>query len=397
MVWSQSDSNHSEELWIESFDKAILHGHLVSNLRHWKKEGTMANPFALLQLHAAVEGIERIRESRVDREDELAICMEALLARAQNVLVYGERGTGKSFLVRLIQDEIERTSPSVLTVTVNVSGLAAYSPFDSASAFPRAVLIQICAELWERLLGRDYWELRERLGETGSEITFRSKAETTVQEIYSYLMINERTARFEWGNSVGFSAGVKGEKRESAATERKQLDILPFEFLKFVDTLYASVLKEHGIDRIVVLCDEANLLPEFRQHEILERYLELFAARYVQFLFVAGFRNKAYYALPASFETAFELKGFSKAEYVKELIERINHNNDIAFSDEAIKYLFDCFQGHPRNTLYACSKAIHHCDEERSDEVNTLIMKLACLEYKDEMRTEEAGLPPVGP
>jgi predicted AAA+ superfamily ATPase len=74
------------------------------------------NPFASLHLHAATEPLERIRAWRVDREDEVSFCTEAILSKGQNVLLYGERGTGKSFLVRLVQDEIERTAPSVLPI-----------------------------------------------------------------------------------------------------------------------------------------------------------------------------------------------------------------------------------------------------------------------------------------
>jgi hypothetical protein len=351
------------------------------------------NPLLGAALRVEGELIETIREVRVDRDDEVSYCTEALLNKYENVLLYGERGVGKSFLVRLIHDEIERVAPSVLPITINMSGLAAYSPQDNASAFPRAVLIQLCAELWKKLLGKDYLDLRERLKETGSEITTRSRAEKTIQRIYSNLMVYSRKSRFEWHNSVGFAAGVKGEKREAGIIEQQQADILPFEFLEFISEINTNVLAEYEITRVLILCDEANLLPIFNQHEILERYLELFAAKYVQFMFVAGFVDVGQINnLPTSFEARLELKGLPTIQHAKELINKWTAD-EITFLEGAIEHVFDCFKGNPRHTLQACSKAISIALSRGRTEVDSLMTRLSCAELKEYFRKVEAEFP----
>ncbi|HEY0045327.1 MAG TPA: hypothetical protein VGB44_01305, partial [Flavobacterium sp.] len=314
------------------------------------------------------------------------VCVESIIDKKQNVLLYGKRGAGKTFLTRLIEIKIKQLDMFAFPISINMTGLLAYNfgEHENASAFPRAILIQICAEIWKQLFGKDYLELREALSETIQEIGLLSKAESTLKRIYANLMISQQKARKEWSNTLGFSAGAKGEMKRGDIIEQSNSDILPFEFLEFVDAINKYVLPEFNKSRIIVLCDEANHLPFFNQHEILERYLELFSAKSIQFLFVAGFLSfESINELPMSFETRLELKGFSKVEHVVEFIDRIDCEN-LRFSRSAIDVLFTYFEGHPRMTLEACQRAIYKVKERNLEEVSDEAMELACVLLKEE-------------
>jgi len=357
----------------------------------------MDNPFYTVHLDATV--LPQIREICVDRQDELALCKTALIDRRHNVLLYGTRGVGKTFLLRLLEDEIRKGEETVYPCFVNIASLPAYGGEDEVASFPRAVLLQFCTSLWRELLGRSYLELRDRLDETGKELHFRKKAEVTVQRVYTQLMVMEVSVHAAVFDTVGFSAGVKGEKRQEVSRQSRHSPILPFEFAEFAQELVANVLMAHGKKRVVFLCDEANQMPIFRQEQILERYLELFSSKEIQFLFVAGlvpWDKKSY--LPSCFETRLELKGFPDKRHVRELIEASLARAEgaaLPFSTEAVDAVCEAYGGHPRYTLEACALAYWHAQEGNADEVTASAVLKACREIdaqrkrlEDQMRED---------
>ncbi len=341
---------------------------------------TKTNPFIVTATRA--EPIENILNIKVDREDEIQTCGDALVGRRHNVLLYGSRGVGKTFMVRLLQHEIENNYDSIFPVIVTLSGLPAYGQSDLSAAFSRAVLLQICAKAWTKLLNKPYLDLRERLNEHESEITLRSGPEKTIQRIYSLLMEAERRVMFESVGSVGVNFGVRAEVNEKDIFERRQADVLPFEFAEFADELLNKTFNKFKKERIIVFCDEANTLPIFDQEDILQRYLDLFAAKKVQFLFVAGYvKLENIQNLPQCFETRLELKGFSKIDHVRELLDKINSPKRIDIANEALEIVYDHFGGHPRLTLSVCYEAVKQANEAKQTIITGPIMESVCKEY----------------
>lgn len=354
----------------------------------------MSNPFQLL--NAAAHSIEEIRSLRVDREREFSQTLEALVKRSHNVLLYGRRGAGKTFLVRLLDDEIRRTESNVFPCIVNLASLAGYDNNDEVSAFPRAVLLQLCAAMWTQLLEKPYLDLRDRLTETGQELTFRGTDERTIQNVYKHLVLQQLISKSSLSNTAGISLVAKGEKSEAASLEAKHAPILPFEFAEFVAQLIKAVLIPRGKARIIVLCDESNHIKLCQQEQILSRYLELFSAKRVQFVFVAGIGpwNEQEY-VPSCFETTLKLEGFQERSHVQSLISAAltkAQRPQITFAPETVDVLFESFAGHPRRTVLACQKAYDLALDSTLSIVDLRLMLRVCRQVEEREREYEQSI-----
>lgn len=346
--------------------------------------------------NTVAEHVSDVTTVRIDRDRELDRIFEALVRRKQNVLLYGTRGVGKTFLLRLVEKQIQELAPEVYPCIVNVASIAAYSPRDEAAGFPRAVLLQFCAALW-KLLGRSYMDLRSTLDESGQELKLTNAPERAIQRVYTHLMLQEREIRHSLINSVGFAAGLKGEKKEDQLRSGHQPDVLPFEFAEFTEELVATVLQPNGRQSVIFLCDEANHMPIFKQEQLLDRYLELFSAKRVQFVFVAGFcPNDEKHSLPSCFETHVELVGFPEKRMIQQLIlSRVAEAGPECptFGKEVIDILFEAYSGHPRLTLEACYCAHREAMTSGQKEISPSLIVRMCRELDGRRKTSEAGLP----
>jgi len=322
---------------------------------------------------------ELIKFMRVNRDDELKNCIDALFGRSENLLLYGFRGVGKTFLVRLLLEEIKLHFDDTVPIFVNMTGLLAYEPMGVVSAFPNAVLLELCRTIWVDVLGKEYSTLRGVLSETGREIKFRKKEEKKVVEVYRLLMTSARRMRVSQEYSVGVSAVLKGGTKGDTQREWSEIDTLPFEFFEFVEEIKKETLRSNGKERIIAICDEANKLPIFQQAEILERYLELFAAKQVQFVFVAGYRpGEKVGPVPSGFQNMVELKGFQEKQHVHQLIDKHTSTISVSFLDSAIDVVWDVFEGHPSYTINASRYAYEQAHRDGLDSIDARVMAMAC-------------------
>ena len=306
--------------------------------------------------------------------------MQAVLRKRNNVLIFGERGVGKTFLLRLIEDELIKDE-TVFAAYTSVSALNALGGEDPVAAFSRQLLLQFCAHVWDEIFGRSYLDLRETLDEGKQDITLRSSEEEIIQRIYSHLMTRQRQGQYQMLNTVGFSAGVKGEKTEQISHQKLQADVLPFEFVEFTHEITQKVLTRHGKSRVVILCDEANLLSSFFQEEILNRYFDLFCPQQFQFVFVAGLLRGSARVMPDCFETLIELTGFPSVSDLSTFIHRAN-TSPITIPEHAISALFEEFHGHPRHSLGVCERAYETAVASQQAELSSESIRHACRSYR---------------
>ncbi len=307
----------------------------------------------------------------VGRIREATICLEALIRRAHNVLLYGDRGVGKSFFVRqILLGALQRSDQSILVIPLRVTDLLAYSPGDLSAAFTRATLLAICTHIWTDLIGRSYLDLRESLERSGDELSVSSAQEKIVQRIYRQLMTSERGARFERSSSIGLSAGVVGNVNERRERFLKQSDLLPFEFFELLAELKQAVLTKFGKTRVVVLCDEANVLTYGQQMDLLERHIQLFADGRVQFLFVVGLvPYDRQLNLPRSFESQLPLEGLLPHE-IHSILEAIETTHSIPFPLMSVSVLCELLDSNTRLVLRAAEQAEKLCIGRGDQEVS---------------------------
>jgi hypothetical protein len=318
---------------------------------------------------------EEVTELRVNREAEVDACVGHLNHRRANVFLWGARGVGKTFLVRLVDQEL-RNETSILSASIDVLGLPGFARANPATAFPEAVLLGICSAIWKEVLKRPYSELRARLDLREGDIRLPSKLARSLEKLYLQMMASQRKAHYEYSNSVGFSAGAKGEKKETGWVEQEQPPVLPFEFLEFCEELLEA-LKEHGKTRIVALCDEANLLPFEQQRDILGRYIDLFTSRSVQFLFVAGVQrwDAIPPPVPEGFDLILELRGL-KGRAAAELLGKAARYQGVDIEADAVEIGQSQLDGNPRLLLLALAGAMPA--PGASATITSQLMKASC-------------------
>ena len=350
----------------------------------------MHKEFKFPSLSACGMSDDDIRYFSVGRDDEYREVLNDLIRKNHNVLIYGERGIGKTFLIRSLYEKIVEAEKDILPIFINLAGLRSYSPADNAASFPRAILLQICSVIWSNYLGNSYLDLRDSISDSGQEITLKSKPEKTVQRLYRHLMSFERKAQNEFVNSVGFSALAKGEKSEKTTASLTQSDILPFEFVEFVNELKENVLPYINKQRIILICDEANMLPQYEQKELLERYVEIFTEKRVQFIFVAGYLPwQDIPSIPSCFETSVGLKGLCSEE-VTELLYKCITSSDYSFENSGALKIFEIFNGHPRLSINAFERASIECLNQNAKLISKNLVIRACQELEQRLEREKA-------
>ena len=138
-------------------------------------------------------------------------------------------------------------------------------------------------------------------------------------------------------------------------------------------------------------------MPIFKQEQLLERYLELFSAKRVQFLFVAGFSSsdrKPF--LPSCFETPVELKGFPEKRFIEQLVLNAAARAGPTcpkFGDEVIDILFESYAGHPRLTLEACHLAHYEATAFGKKEVSPSLIVRVCRDLDERRKQQELEIP----
>lgn len=328
------------------------------------------------------QALSEILALRADRETETNTCLENLLSARSNVFLYGERGVGKTFLVRLIEEELKEKGNNVFPFTVNASEILWYDRFDPVSSFPAAILIHLCDAIWRNVLRRDPDELVAPLFDPKYHVKLKNREEELIQQINTRIRLQQRKFISQRRNTVGLSAVAKAEMDETYTEERTPIALLPFEFFQFVETIQRRIFQPRRIDKMIVLCDEINILPVIKQRELIERYIEMFTDRSLQFLFVAGFiPNFGMLAIPDCFDVIVELTTFHKLEDIQELIDKRLQGSDYTMCKGASDELLKSVGGNPRFILMTCEIARQLAMSRSEAEITLSDIKAAATKF----------------
>ncbi|NMM17243.1 MAG: ATP-binding protein [Cellulomonas sp.] len=317
----------------------------------------MASIGPLVSGNAATLTARQIDEWRVGRETEIAALLPPLRASC-NVYLWGERGIGKTFLVRLLQKALQ---DEAATLAVNVSATAhLHGGYGTVVDVASGTVLAILEKVWTDVVGRDYSELRATLSIAAADgklrSLFRSDLEQTAVQLYREVMASERRLHFRRNSSIGASAIAKGEYGRDREVELSTPAIMPFEFVEFTHELVVA-LSAVGVDRLTIFLDEANVLDDSTQNAFLSQYIELFASSSTNFLFVAGVDKLEPEHVPreGSFDVLARVSGLDAGSSFK-LVAKAAERHGIAISEDLARLIITHSAGSPRILLFLVSE-----------------------------------------
>jgi len=316
----------------------------------------MNSPFSCN--NSRYESLKMINSIRANREDEIRTCFENITSSNSNILIYGERGIGKTFVIRLLEKKLQERCDNVFSFRVNVMEILSYDRIDPISAFPASVLIHLCHSIWKDLFKNSHLDLMDPLFNPKKHIKLKNKDEQLIQDIYYRIRSQQRKLIYQAQNKAGLTAIAKAEMNETYTEEVNPISLLPFEFFKFIEVIQDEILAPRGINKLIVLCDEMNILPIITQKELIERYIELFSERSLQFIFVAGsIKGQRIYGVPDCFDVTIELSEFDNIAHIDELIAKRMSGTNLKIDHGAAEIILKTSGGNPRTILWVCETA----------------------------------------
>jgi hypothetical protein len=316
---------------------------------------------------------EELELLRVDRESELQRCITALTEHRANVLIFGERGVGKTFLAKVLRQRLVADCPDVFTFSANVANLLGYAD-EPVAGFSALVLLELCLAIWRQDIGKNYSALRSAIDESAPPLMSAPPAEDAIARVMR-ILLTERSTSYEFASIVGLAIGAKAEKAEKTTRQAKLSRVLPFEFVELTEEVIASALAPKGKSEIIVICDEANLLPIYYQQAILDASLEMFGSKRIRFAFVAGHLHwESIPAVPICFDTTVHLRGL-RSSPAKRLIRKAAEAWRVEVSGDAQAILIRASRGNPRYMLSVLGSAVEAVQRRNPSVPRTVLLR----------------------
>lgn len=322
---------------------------------------------------------DALEKFRVNREADVENCLVYIAKKSENLCVVGERGVGKTFLLKILVHELKKKYPSIFSISLDLTSLFGdgdYSSEHLINSFPRLVLLQLCQCIWTDLLQLQYSDLFfNELNQNELE-----PAAQKIHKLYNTITSEHRKYLIKLTSAYFLSEEIVRE-------ERTRIQLLNFEFFELIKEIKKDVLRRFQCNKIIVFCDEGNHLAESFQAELLQKYVELFNDINIQFVFVLSEqiaqKNESY---KIAFPNTFHLKGFNKWSETKTLIENCSLSN-IKILDESYEVLHAYFQGHPRDSLEVANLLLKTSDilEVTPDYMLTVCKKLLQIKAKSHL------------
>jgi hypothetical protein len=331
---------------------------------------------------------EELREHCADRQSEISHCTSTLQETRNNVLLLGERGVGKTFLIRLVEANLTAGNRGIIPVSVDminaIHGLE-FNPY----AFGQSLLLIVIAQIWRTVFGRPYEALVSKTG-IGEKDLGLGKPEKVLQSIHEKVRSSAIQVATHDTSLVGAAAVVKGERKEERHRTLELHGIMPYEFSEYARDIIDYVLYPKEYEKIVVLCDETNQFPIRVQKRAVEANIEIFRNGGVQFLFVMSIGVKDDPAITDlarafhAFDEVVELKRFSSRTDTAELLSK--YFSMERFPENASAIVHEAFAGHPRYSLEVCHSALIDPSLAPDDVVTERLLNQRIRETKEHHR-----------
>jgi hypothetical protein len=262
----------------------------------------------------------------VGRSEVLSRISESLLNANTSVLLTGRRKIGKSSLVTTLIAELRQRAPAVLPMSMDMQR---FSRVD-ISDFLRLLAHQLCVEVWTTIIKRPVSELITEAVVDPQGASIARKELRTLYRIFRLLTNQEFSGSQTYAKNLGGKLVLESKVEESTTLGIGRRSLESFEFLYLLDEI-REIIESHGFSSIVVVCDEANHLPEAISADILCRYFEVFASRKITFCFVAvSISGPGFEELRALFPQQVPLGPFTDPKPIEDLLRcGTKHYNQI--------------------------------------------------------------------
>ncbi len=323
-----------------------------------------------LKMNARYITNKEIEKLRVDRIPEVNSSLGTILKTNNNIFIYGERGIGKTFLLKSIYNETLTESDNIFPFFLNLFSLSRNSFINNEYAFSSFLALEIITSIWTELYNRPHSELIEKsINPDFGDNSLKRKI-NYLQKTYANLAASARKIQSTEEGNIGVKAILNGGLKISESESREFSQLMPFEIISYIEELQEFLLKKEKKIKLVALCDEANLMSKEWQRALLSKHLDIFSNINIQFVFVAGISYEQMdINIPNTFEFILSVDGLQK-EYINELITKHHPEYEISISNENLEHLHKSTNGNPRSILSIAENVIRNDFKNNKLEIN---------------------------
>ena len=291
----------------------------------------------------------------IDRKKQIEQSL-SIINRCESFLIVGERGVGKTSLLKQIQKELKNDKSKILPIYIS------FSDGMFIKTEPKAVIYQILSSLiiyiWKDILRLNLTDLY-----SSDNITKVKKSKLSKHTLKAYRLIHTqyreliRKDHFEIETNM-FLKGTTGRNTDI----NSHLEPLYYnELISLFCELCDELKKQIHCESIVFLCDEANLLNPQLQFDIAQGLGAVFSSIKYSFVYVVSMSiiNNIANEFKSVFQHEILLEGFQDEEYSKQLIlKRIIDKNRIVISEDVFPLIHKLSRGVPRYIIELMYHAI---------------------------------------
>lgn len=335
-------------------------------------------------LNARVNTIEELLSYDEGRHRERDVVRQAILDTRHNVLLFGSRGSGKTFFQRTQAHYFMQNDSSVLSIFAPCSVDRETDGLD--------ILTMLLLGWWERRFGVTKGQLLRASTSSDGPSIIDGSAKKKLVELYRLVQAAE-IGRAEQRTSQYGASAVVSAKNSVASTESTKRRQLRLSEIRTILEEFAQLVSDSTCRKLIVHLDEAELLSPADTTAVLDFYLNLFNPVGIQFVATAAPISPKHKALLGeAVETSVELEGLDDAECLSQMIQKYAFGGGKPVSSVAVDVLYEFFKGHPRYSLSCCARAVELSPLSDS-EVGAKAMAKACVEGQARRQALQAILP----
>lgn len=282
----------------------------------------------------------------VDRRDELSLCLESIIM-GDKAIVIGERGVGKSALVKRVEYQLRNNYDQILPIYIRFSPIN--FGHNSHTEYVYHLLISLIQYIWKNILGNKLTALYDdNMAFTTNELTAQ------VQKVHKLARMTTQNVTILHQKELEAELFVKGNMQKSQEYVDSLNPLSNQEMIGLFSELCDDLINHSEVESLAFLCDEANLLDESQQLEIERDLSNIFPMLSCSFLYVASISTINGHHNPHTecFEQVICVEGFKSVEHSKKLLQnRILQKDRIEIDDQVYDILHETAHGNPRHLI----------------------------------------------